>query len=143
VGTRLTAFSAPNYLNVFKEFTTSGFQDVFRMLLLAIKPTAEDYNGLIEFFNEVTEFYFDPARIAFINLLSENQNMRQRLAEFKKAQDLQIKKEGPTFEVTFTIPKSGVSKIDTMPPHLRAMGMRLILEPVKFINKELCNYFWT
>jgi predicted transcriptional regulator len=140
---RASTNTAPNYLNVFKEFTTTGFQDVFRMLLLAIKPTPEDYSGLIEFFNEVAEFYFDPARIAFVNLLTENQNMRQRLDEFKKAQDMQIKKEGSTLEVTFTIPKSGISKIDTMPPHLRAMGMRLILEPVKFINQELWSYFWT
>lgn len=132
----------PTYLSVFKEFTTAGFQEVFRMLLVAIKPTAEDYNWLIEFFNEVSEFYFDPARIAFVNLLPENQNLRQKLEEFKKAQDQQIKKQGSNLEVTFTIPGSGMSKIDAMPPHLRAIGMRLILEPIKFINKELVNFFW-
>ncbi len=132
----------PCYLNVFKEFTTAGFQDVFRMLLTAIKPTAEDYNWLIEFFNEVTEFYFDPARVAYVNLLAQNNNLTARLAEFKKTQDQQIKKEGKNLEVTFTIPNSGISKIDAMPPHLRAVGMRLILEPAKFINKELQSHFW-
>jgi hypothetical protein len=30
-----------------------------------------------------------------------------------------------------------------MPPHLRAIGMRLVLEPIKFINKELVDFFWT
>ena len=132
----------PTYLSVFKDFTTAGFQEVFRMLLVAIKPTAEDYNWLVEFFNEVSEFYFDPARIAFVNLLPENQNLRQKLDEFKKAQDQQIKRQGQNLEVTFTIPGSGFSKIDAMPPHLRAIGMRLILEPIKFINKELVNFFW-
>lgn len=132
----------PAYLSVFKEFTTTGFQEVFKMLLLAIKPTAEDYNWLVEFFNEVAEFYFDPARVAFVNLLSENQKMRQNLEDYKKNQDQQIKKQGGNLEVTFTIPSSGISKIDAMPAHLRTIGMRLILEPAKFINKELVEYFW-
>jgi DNA-binding MarR family transcriptional regulator len=139
---RVSSPVPPTYLSVFKEFTTAGFQEVFRMLLVAIKPTSEDYNWLIEFFKEVSEFYFDPARIAFVNLLPENQNLRQKLEEFKKAQDQQIKKQGSNLEVTFTIPGSGMSKIDAMPPHLRAIGMRLILEPIKFINKELVNFFW-
>jgi hypothetical protein len=132
----------PTYLIVFKELTTTGFQEVFKMLLVAIKPTAEDYNWLIDFFNEVSEFYFDPARIAFVNLLPENQTLRQKLEEFKKNQDQQIKKQGGNLEVTFIIPGSGMSKIDSMPPHLRAIGMRLILEPIKFINQELVNFFW-
>jgi len=132
----------PEYLSVFKEFTTAGFQEVFRMLLLAIKPTAEDYNWLVEFFSEVTEFYFDHARVAFVNLLADNPQLRQRLEEYKKSQDQQIKKQGGNLEVTFTIPKSGISKIDAMPPHLRAIGMRLILEPAKFINKELADFLW-
>jgi hypothetical protein len=130
------------YLGVFKEFTTAGFQEVFKMLLLAIKPTAEDYNWLVEFFNEVSEFYFDPARIAFVNLLPGNPKLQRNLDGFKKAQDQQIKKQDGNLEVTFTIPGSGLSKIDAMPPHLRAIGMRLILEPIKFINKELVDYFW-
>jgi hypothetical protein len=133
----------PTYLSVFKEFTTAGFQDVFRMLLVAIKPTPEDYNWLIEFFNEVSEFYFDPARIAFVNLLPENSKICQHLEDYKKAQDQQIKKQGGTLEVTFTIPGSGLSKVDSMPPHLRAIGMKLILEPIKFINRELVGFFWS
>jgi DNA-binding MarR family transcriptional regulator len=132
----------PAYLSVFKEFTTAGFQEVFKMLLLAIKPTAEDYNWLVEFFNDVAEFYFDPARVAFVNLLSENPKIRQNLKEYKKNQDQQIKKQGGNLEVTFTIPCSGISKIDAMPAHLRTIGLRLILEPAKFINKELVDYFW-
>jgi hypothetical protein len=140
---RASSSIPPAYLSVFKEFTTAGFQEVFRMLLVAIKPTAEDYNWLIEFFNEVSEFYFDPARIAFVNLLPEKQKLRQNLEGFKKAQDQQIKKQDGNLEVTFTIPGSGMSKIDAMPPHLRAIGMRLILEPVKFINKELVDFFWS
>jgi DNA-binding MarR family transcriptional regulator len=132
----------PAYLNVFKEFTTAGFQEVFKMLLLAVKPTAEDYNWLVEFFNEVSEFYFDPARIAFVNLLPESQKLRQDLEAFKIIQDQQIKKQDGSLEVTFIIPGSGLSKIDAMPPHLRVIGMRLILEPIKFINKELIDYFW-
>jgi DNA-binding MarR family transcriptional regulator len=132
----------PTYLSVFKEFTTKGFQEVFQMLLTAIKPTAEDYNWLIEFFSEVAEFYFDPARVAYVNLLQENQKLQTNLETFKKAQDQQIKKQDGNLEVTFTIPGAGMSKIDSMPPHLRAVGMRLILEPAKFINKELANYFW-
>jgi DNA-binding transcriptional ArsR family regulator len=139
---RTNSPAPPAYLSVFKEFTTTGFQDVFRMLLMAIKPTAEDYNWLIEFFNEVAEFYFDPSRVAYVNLLAQNSNLASRLADFKKSQDQQIKKEGKNLEVTFTIPNSGISKIDAMPPHLRAVGMRLILEPAKFINKELQNHFW-
>jgi len=129
-------------LSVFKEFTTAGFQEVFKMLILAIKPNAEDYNWLVEFFNEVSEFYFDPARVAFVNLLCDNPKIRQNLEEYKKNQDQQIKKQGGNLEVTFTIPSSGISKIDAMPPHLRTIGMRLILEPAKFINKELVDYFW-
>ena len=132
----------PNYLGVFREFTTTGFQDVFRMLLVAIKPTAEDYNWLIEFFNEVAEFHYDPARVAYVNLLSENNGLKAKLEEFKKAQDQLIKKDGANLEVTFTVPGAGLQKIETMPPHLRAMGMRLMLEPIKFINKELCSFFW-
>jgi hypothetical protein len=132
----------PNYLGVFKEFTTTGFQDVFRMLLMAIKPTADDYNWLVEFFNEVAEFYYDPSRAAYVNLLKENKALRDRLEEFKKQQDQLIKKDGSNLEVTFTVPSAGLQKIDTMPPHLRAMGMRLMLEPIKFINKELCGIYW-
>lgn len=132
----------PAYLSVFKEFTTAGFQEVFRMLLMAIKPTAEDYNWLVEFFNEASEFYFDPARVAYINLLSQNGKLRGRLEEFKKAQDQQIKKQDGSLEVTFSIPGTGMSKVDAMPAHLKAIGMRLILEPIKFINNELVNFFW-
>jgi DNA-binding MarR family transcriptional regulator len=132
----------PAYLSVFKEFTTAGFQEVFKMLLLAIKPTAEDYNWLVEFFNEVSEFHFDPSRVAFVNLLPSSQKLRESLEGFKKNQDQQIKKQDGALEVTFNIPGSGLSKIDAMPPHLRAIGMRLILEPAKFINKELVNCFW-
>jgi hypothetical protein len=138
---RLQSPIPPPYLSVFKEFTTAGFQEVFKMLLLAIKPTV-DYNWLVEFFNEVSEFHFDPARVAFLNLLPQSAKLKQSLEEFKKAQDQQIKKQGGNLEVTFTIPGSGLSKVDAMPPHLRAIGMRLILEPVKFINKELVDYFW-
>lgn len=133
----------PAYLSVFKEFTTSGFQEVFRMLLVAVKPTSEDYNWLIEFFNEVEEFYFDPARIAYVNLLPENQKLREHLEYFKKSLDQQIRKHDGNLEVTFTIPGSGLSKVDSMPPHLRSIGMRLILEPARFINKELIELFWS
>ncbi len=132
----------PAYLSVFKEFTTAGFQEVFRMLLMAIKPTAEDYNWLVEFLNEASEFYFDPARVAYINLLPQNESLRRRLDEFKKAQDQQIKRQDGSLEVTFSVPGSGMSKVDAMPPHLRAIGMRLILEPIKFINNELVDFFW-
>jgi DNA-binding MarR family transcriptional regulator len=86
---RASAAVPPTYLGVFKEFTTTGFQDVFRMLLMAIKPTAEDYNWLIEFFNQVAEFYYDPARVAYVNLLAENNNLKTRLEEFKKTQKAQ------------------------------------------------------
>ncbi len=139
---RASGPTPPNYLGVFKEFTTTGFQDVFRMLLMAIKPTAEDYNWLVEFFNEVAEFYYDPSRVAYVNLLKENKPFRDRLEEFKKQQDQLIKKEGSNLEVTFSVPSAGLQKIDAMPPHLRAMGMRLMLEPMKFINKELCGFYW-
>ncbi|MCL5877111.1 MAG: winged helix DNA-binding protein [Candidatus Bathyarchaeota archaeon] len=132
----------PAYLSVFKEFTTTGFQDFFKMLLVAVKPTAEDYNWLVEFFNEISEFHFDPARVAFINLLPQTHMLQQKLEEFKKNQDQQIKKQNGNLEVTFTIPGSGLSKVDAMPPHLRAIGMRLILEPAKFINNALVEYFW-
>jgi predicted transcriptional regulator len=141
---KLRAQSAvpPAYLSVFKEFTTTGFQEFFRMLLVAVKPTAEDYNWLVEFFNEISEFYFDPARAAFINLLPQTPLLQRKLDEFKRSQDQQIKKQDGTLEVTFTIPGSGLSKIDAMPPHLRAIGMRLILEPIKFVNNALVEYFW-
>lgn len=139
---RTSSVVLPIYLGVFREFTTTSFQDVFRMLLVAVKPTAEDYNWLIEFFNEVAEFYYDPARMAYVNLLSENNGLKARLEEYKKAQDQLIKKDGTNLEVTFTVPGAGLQKIETMPPHLRAMGMRLMLEPIKFINKELCSFYW-
>jgi len=132
----------PAYLSVFKEFTTTGFQDFFKMLLVAVKPTPEDYNWLVEFFNEISEFHFDPARVAFVNLLPQTPMLQQKLDEFKKNQDQQIKKQDGNLEVTFTIPGSGLSKVDAMPPHLRAVGMRLILEPAKFINNALVDYFW-
>jgi predicted transcriptional regulator len=133
----------PAYLSVFKEFTTSGFQEVFRMLLVAVKPTAEDYNWLIQFFVEVEEFYFDPARITYVNLLPENPKLREHLEQFKKTLDQQIRRQDGNLEVTFTVPGSGLSKVDAMPPHLRSIGMRLILEPARFINKELVELFWS
>ncbi len=133
----------PTYLSVFKEFTTTGFQDFFKMLLVAVKPTAEDYNWLVEFFNEISEFHFNPARVAFVNLLPQTLMLQQKLENFKKNQDQQIKKQDGNLEVTFTIPGSGISKVDAMPPHLRAIGMRLILEPAKFVNETLVEYFWS
>ena len=133
----------PAYLSVFKEFTTSGFQEVFRMLLVAVKPTAEDYNWLIQFFIEVEEFYFDPARITYVNLLPETPKLREHLEQFKKTLDQQIRRQDGNLEVTFTVPGSGLSKVDAMPPHLRSIGMRLILEPARFINKELVELFWS
>ncbi len=132
----------PPYLSVFKEFTTTSFQEFFRMLLVAVKPTAEDYNWLVEFFSEISDFHFNPARIAFVNLLSQDTKLRQKLEEFKKNQDQQIKKQNGNLEVTFTIPGLDLSKVDAMPPHLRAIGMRLILEPAKFINCALVEAFW-
>ena len=133
----------PAYLSVFKEFTTTGFQDFFKMLLVAVKPTAEDYNWLVEFFNEISEFHFNPARVAFVKILPQTTMLQQKLEKFKKNQDQQIKKQDGTLEVTFTIPGSGLSKVDAMPPHLRAIGMRLIMEPAKFVNETLVEYFWS
>jgi hypothetical protein len=137
------ATSLPNYLGVFKEFTTAGFHEVLRLLLSAVKPTAEDYNWLVAFFDEVVEFYYNPARLAYVNLLLENPELKLRLEQYKKSQEQQVKKEGAQLEVTFNIPTANLQKYTSMPPHLQAVMTKLILEPLKFINEELHRFFWT
>ncbi len=112
------------------------------MLLGAVKPTIEDYNWLVQFFTEVAEFQFHPARVAYLNILAANPSFKVRLENFKKSQDQQIKLQGKKMEVTFTIPGAGLQGLSAMPAHLRAIGMRLMLEPLQFINSELCSYFW-
>ncbi|MCW3996228.1 MAG: winged helix-turn-helix domain-containing protein [Candidatus Bathyarchaeota archaeon] len=131
-----------NYLGVFKEFTTAGFQEILRLLLTALKPTVDDYNWLIEFFNATSEFYFSPERLAYVNLLAKDVNLKQRLEAYKKSQDSQVKKTGSQMEVTFNVPNSGLEKYPTMPPYLKAIVMRLILEPNQFVNLELNRYFF-
>ncbi len=131
-----------NYIGVFKEFTTTGFQEILKILLSAMKPTVEDYNWLIEFFNTTVEFHYNPERLAYVNLLSKEPNLKLSLEEYKKAQEKQVKKQGSQFEVTFNIPNSNLEKFPTMPPYLKAIIMRLILEPTQFINKELNEYFF-
>lgn len=130
-----------NYLGVFKEFTTSGFQEILRLLLTAMKPTINDYNWLIEFFNATGEFYFNPERLAYINLLAKDEGLKQRLEQYRKSQETQVKKQGAEMEVTFNVP-SNLERYPTMPPYLKAIVMRLILEPTQFLNQELNNYFF-
>ncbi|MCW4005681.1 MAG: hypothetical protein NWF04_03665 [Candidatus Bathyarchaeota archaeon] len=132
----------PNYLGVFQEFTTAGFQQVLQLLLSAMKPTANDYNWLVEFFGEVVEFYYNPARLAYLNLLPQSPRLKRGLERFKKKQEQQITQAGSKLEVTFNVPSANVSKFMTMPSHLRAMATRLLLEPLQFINQELSEFFW-
>jgi predicted transcriptional regulator len=140
---KVNAAVLPNYLGVFKEFTTAGFQQVLQILLSSMKPSVEDYNWLVEFFGEVIEFYYNPARLAYVNLLSENPGLRLRLEGFKKSQEQQIRKEGSMMEVTFNVPSSNVQKFMSMPAHLRAVATRLVLEPLQFVNQELAVFFWS
>jgi len=139
---KVLATCLPNYLGVFKEFTTGGFQQVLSILLTSMKPTVEDYNWLVEFFGEVIEFYYNPSRLAYVNILAANENVRLSLENYKKSQEQQIRKEGSTMEVTFNVPSTNVAKFMNMPAHLRAMATRLIVEPLQFINQELSTFFW-
>ncbi len=137
------AKSPLNYLGVFKEFTSSGFQDIFRMLLSAMKPTVEDYNWLVQFFHEVVAFYYDPVRVAYMNVLAQNSSLRSRLEQFKKTQETSAKTSGSQMELTFKVtPSKNLEQIMRMPPHLKVISMRLMLEPLEFMNQELKNFFW-
>jgi DNA-binding PadR family transcriptional regulator len=134
-----------NYIGVFKEFTTSGFQDILKILMSSMKPSLEDYNWLIEFFNATGEFYYNPERLAYINLLAIDSSLNSRLERYRKSQEKQVSKQGSQMEVTFNIPSSNIEKIEkypNMPPYLKVIIMRLILEPTQFIRQELTNYFF-
>jgi predicted transcriptional regulator len=138
------AKSPPNYLNMFKEFTTAGVQDVLRMLLAAMRPTPEGYSWLIEFFHELVEFYYDPVRTAYMNILSQNPEFRRRLDGFKATQEQRMRTEGSRMELTFIVPRGPLlQRFMSMPPHLRVMGMRLMLEPLQFMAQELNSFFYS
>lgn len=137
-----SAESIPNYLTVFKEFTSEGFQEIFKILLYSTKPSFEDYNWLVEFFYEIVEFYYNPFRIAYTILVGENVKLKKRLTEYIELKEKQIKKNDSKIEVTLDIPVSNKDKIFKMPPHLRVVATRLIIEPLQFIDQELSFYFW-
>jgi len=138
------AQSPPQYINMFKEFTTAGFQDILRMLLTGMKPGPEAYNWLVQFFHELVEFYYNPVRMAYTNLLSDYPNLRSRLEQFKKEQERQTRTEGSKIELTFKVPwgSSELQKFMNMPHYLKTIGLRLVLEPLHFMTRELKDFFW-
>jgi hypothetical protein len=141
---RSTSKTVPPYLGMFKDFTPAGVQDILKMLVVAVRPTPDDYNWLIQFFYELVNFYYNPIRMAYANMLaSGNQILLQRLANFKKEQEALMKNEGSNVELTFrVIGGFEFEKFEKMPPQLRAMGFKLVLEPLGFMTKELQSAFW-
>lgn len=136
----------PSYLGMFRDFTPAGFQDILKMLVVAVRPTPEDYNWLVQFFYELVEFYYNPVRMAYASMLVSNPVLKSRLEGFKKGQEIVMKKDGdaaPSVELTFRI--AGGLQLDkflNMPPHLKAMAFKLVLEPLRFMNEELRFAFW-
>lgn len=131
------------YLGMFRDFTPAGFQDILQMLLVAIKPTPDDYNWLVQFFYELVEFYYNPIRLAYINMLSFDSELKSRLERYRKEQEALMKKQGTGIELTFRVLGGfELEKFASMPAHLKAMGLKLILEPLQFMTEELRHSFW-
>ncbi len=134
----------PPYLNMFRDFTPAGFQDILKMLLVALKPTPDDYNWLVQFFHELVEFYYNPVRIAYMNMLTHDTVLKSRLDQYRKEQEAMMKKADGGIELTFKVLGGfELEKFVNMPPHLKAMGLKLVLEPLRFMNDELRAAFWS
>jgi len=135
--------SAQPYLDMFREFTPAGFQDILGMLLTAVKPTTDDYNWLVQFFHEVVEFYYNPIKIAYLKIIFRQSHLQTRLQQFKKEQEILAKKGIPSTEITFRVTDNKeLGKFLNMPAPLKVMGLRLVLEPLQFMTRELEEYFW-
>jgi len=135
--------TVPEYLSVFKQFTTQSFEGVIRTIMTHMKPRPEDYNSFVQFLCEVANFYRSPVRRAYANILSENAEARLRLDEFKKAQESLARQDQASAEVTFRLRSSSeFSRFSFLPAHLQAVGLRLIVEPTDFMINELKRTFW-
>jgi len=135
--------TVPEYLNVLREFTTQGFEVIIRTILAGMKPKPEDYNSFIQFLCEVADFYYNPIRRAYANLLGESPDAKQRLEQFKREREGLVRQEGSSSEVTFRIRDSSeFYRFSNMPAHLQAIGLRLIVEPLDFMIRELKNLYW-
>lgn len=134
----------PEYTNVFKEFRTQGFEEIMRAILMNMKLKAEDYNGFIQFLCEVADFYYSPIRKAYSQIISESPEIGRRLQQFKMEQESFIRQKRASAEVTFRIrDQAELSRFSNMPPHLQAIGMKLIVEPIDFMVKELEYVLWS
>jgi hypothetical protein len=139
---RTNSKSAPPYLDMFKDFTPAGVQDILKMLVVAVRPTPDDYNWLIQFFHELVNFYYNPIRMAYISMLANGDPvMINRLNNYKREQETLMKNDGGNVELTFKL-AGGLEKFANMPPQLRAMGFKLVLEPLRFMGEELEYAFW-
>ena len=140
---RLEMQAVPQYLNVFKEFTTQSFEGVIRTIMTYMKPRPEDYDCFVQFLCEVANFYHSPVRRAYASVLSENADARLRLNEFKKERESLVMQDRASAEVTFRLSSSSeFSRFSFLPAHLRAVGLRLIVEPTDFMIDELKRLFW-
>ncbi|MEM3737226.1 MAG: hypothetical protein QXJ75_03960, partial [Candidatus Bathyarchaeia archaeon] len=126
--------TVPEYLSVFREFTTQGFELLMRTILASIRPRPDDLNCFVQFLCEVADFYHNPIRRSYLSILKDNPHLRKRLEEFKDEQESLVKREGASAEVTLRVRNMAeFYRFSHMPAHLQAIGVRLIVEPLDFM----------
>jgi hypothetical protein len=90
--------------------------------------------------HEVVRFYYDPIRVAYMHIIEDKDNFRERLEEYKRSNDL-AKITGGKVELSIKL-DSKHSRFLSMPYYMQIMLFKLMLEPKEFMLKELERYIW-
>jgi hypothetical protein len=132
--------SIQGYINVLKDFTPNTLDSVLRVIIASVKPSVNDYNAFINLMHEVVRFYYDPIRVAYMHIIEDKDNFRERLEEYKRSNDLAKITDGKV-ELSIKL-DSKHSRFLSMPYYMQIMLFKLMLEPKEFMLKELERYIW-
>jgi len=132
--------SIQGYINVLKDFTPNTLDSVLRVIITSVKPSVNDYNAFINLMYEVVRFYYDPIRVAYMHIIEDKDNFRERLEEYKRSNDLAKITDGKV-ELSIKL-DSKHSRFLSMPYYMQIMLFKLMLEPKEFMLKELERYIW-
>ncbi|MCS7140937.1 MAG: hypothetical protein NZ888_01970 [Candidatus Nitrosocaldus sp.] len=144
MGSRLEddARGLQGYINVLRDFTSSTLDNVLRVVIASLRPRVEDYNGFIQLMHEVVRFYYDPVRVAYMRVVGEREEFRERLERFRVEHDISVLagSERGTLEVSLRLPSH--SRLASLPYYMQVIAYKLIVEPREFMLRELERYVW-
>lgn len=131
--------SMQEYINVLRDFTPNTLDSVLRVIIASIKPNVSEYNSFIYLMHEIVKFYYDPIRIAYMHIIEDRDEFRERLEEYKERNDVT---KITTGKVELSIKVDAEHYRFSMPYYMQIMLFKLMLEPKEFMLKELEKYIW-